>query len=168
MRLTPYFLLGNMLMATNITIEKREVVDKFCKKVPNKDYEFCMEIKSEYPIISSTNKLLQKHMNKAIEKELFPKGSAKKYVLENLEDAQPMGHEKSLSISVLSQFPKSFTLEVGSFAYLGGAHGMGNVQLLNYDAKEGKKIKLEELFTKNYKKKLRAIAEKKISYTTSS
>jgi len=160
-KIAPFLLLGNLLMATTITTKNKEVNDKFCTKVPKKDYEFCMEIKSEYPIISSRDKILQKNMNKAIKKELFKKGDAQKYVLENLEDMGSMGHEESLSIDILSRFPKSFTLEVSSYSYLGGAHGLGVVQLFDYDAKTGKRIKTEELFVKNYKKKLKGIAEKK-------
>jgi len=160
-KIAPFLLVGNLLMATTITTKNKEVNDKFCTKVPKKDYEFCMEVKSEYPIISSRDKVLQENMNKAIEKELFKKNYAKKYVLDNLEDMGSMGHEESLSINVLSRFSKSFTLEVSSYSYLGGAHGLGVLQLFDYDAKTGKRIKTEELFVKNYKKKLKAIAEKK-------
>ena len=159
-KIAPFLLLGNLLMATNITIETKEVMDKFCKKVPNQDYQFCMEVKSKYPIISSSEKVLEENMNRAVEKEFFKKGYAKKYVLENFEDYGPMGHEDTLKIKVLSQFSKSFTLEVDSFAYLGGRHGRGAIKLVNYDAKTGKEIKLDALFIKGYKQKLTDIAEK--------
>ena len=151
---------GHLLLANSTTIETKE---KFCQSNPAKDtIEFCMEIESKYPVISHSNKVLEKHMNERIEKELFAKGLAREYVEKHLKDgvASAMGHEETLLIEVLSQFKKSFTLEVNSYAYLGGAHGMGATQLLNYDAQTGKKIKIEDLFLKNYKEKLRTVAEK--------
>ncbi|CAA6805104.1 MAG: Unknown protein [uncultured Sulfurovum sp.] len=158
----------NTLVASNIssTIEKSS--HKFCKNTllndeSQKEVDFCMETKTKYPKVSSTNKTLEKHLRQAIEKELKAQNSPKSHVLKEIKEGNvgsAMGHESSLSLKVLSATDKTFTLEGSFYAYLGGAHGMGNTIFINYDTKTGKEITLEDVFVPNYKKKLKEIVEK--------
>ncbi|CAA6825269.1 MAG: Unknown protein, partial [uncultured Sulfurovum sp.] len=106
---------------------------------------------------------LEKNLRQAIKKEITAQENAKAYVLKEIKEGNvgsAMGHESSLSFKVLSATDKTFTLEGSFYAYLGGAHGMGNTIFINYDSKTGKEISLDDVFVPNYKAKLKEIVEK--------
>ncbi|CAA6809007.1 MAG: Unknown protein [uncultured Sulfurovum sp.] len=157
----------NTLVASTVSTTLEKSTHKFCKNTllsddSQKEVDFCMETKTEYPKVSSTNKTLEKHLRQAIEKELKTQNSPKSHVLKEIKEgnvASAMGHESSLNIKVLSATDKTFTLEGAFYAYLGGAHGMGNTIFINYDSKTGKEIGLKDVFVPNYQKKLKEIVE---------
>ncbi|CAA6821193.1 MAG: Unknown protein [uncultured Sulfurovum sp.] len=158
----------NTLVASNISTTMEKSSDKFCKNTllnddSQEEVDFCMENKTEYPKVSSTNKTLEKHLRQAIEKERKVQESPKSHVLKEIKEGNvgsAMGHESSLRLKVLSATDKTFTLEGSFYAYLGGAHGMGNTIFINYDSKTGKEIGLKDVFVPNYQKKLKEIVEK--------
>jgi hypothetical protein len=157
---------SQLLMATEITTQTKKIEDKFCKPYKNKDSEgtFCMTNESIYPLVTSSDKGLEKYLNSSI-KKILDKGEkyeVKKYVLENIKDGvySSLGHENHLIIKILSTTTKTFSLEVNSYSYLGGAHGSSFTELINYDRATGKRLKLNDLFVKNYQEKLIKIIEK--------
>ena len=164
---TLFFILSSqLLMASDVTVTQKKFEDKFCKEFKTQDKEgtFCMSNEIKYPVVKSKDKMLQKNLDKAIKKHLgkLEKGESKKYVLDTIKEkfASTMGHEEHKFIKVLSVTPKTFTLEVSNYGYSGGAHGNSHTELINYDRTTGKELKIDEIFVKNYKKKLSKIIEK--------
>ena len=60
---------------------------------------------------------------------------------------------------VLMQDSSITTLEVGGYAYQGGAHGSSGTYFINWNTKANKSIALNDLFIDGYADKLKAIAE---------
>ena len=158
----------NTLVASDISTTIEKSTHKFCKNTllndeSQEEVDFCMETKTEYPKVSSSNKTLEQNLNKAIEKELKTQKGPKEHVLKEIKEGNvgsAMGHESSLSLKVLSATDKSFTLEGSSYAYLGGAHGMWGIFYVNYDTQTAKEIQLKDVFVANYEKRLKEIVEK--------
>jgi hypothetical protein len=159
---------SSLLFASEVSTTVKVSTDKFCKKTqlsyePKKDVDFCMETQTEYPKVSSSNKVLETHIHSAITKQLKNQQNPKKYILEAIKEADIgaiVEHESSLVIKVLSTTPKTFVLDVTLYEYLGGAHGLASRSLINYDSKTGKKISLNDIFIASYKNKLKDIVEK--------
>jgi hypothetical protein len=60
---------------------------------------------------------------------------------------------------VLRQDSNLTTLEISGYTFRGGAHGSSITTFVNWNTKTQKRVKLNELFTANYKEKLTAIAD---------
>ena len=154
------------IYANEFTIGTQEITDKFCKEFTQEGENgtFCRSDKITYPIVESPDKGLEKKLNSRIKEQigLLKKEEVRAYVLDTIKDGitTSMGHESELSVDILSVSPKTFSLETGGYSYLGGAHGMSSIDIVNYDRATGKKIALEELFIKDYQKKLMDIVEK--------
>jgi hypothetical protein len=152
--------------ADEFTFGTQEITDKFCKVFTQEDENgtFCRSDKITYPIVESQDKGLEKKLNSRIKEQVgvFKKEEVRAYVLDTIKDeiTTSMGHERELDVNILSVTPKTFSLEIGGYSYLGGAHGMSSIDIVDYDKVTGKKIALEELFIKDYQKELMKIVEK--------
>jgi len=153
---------ASTINASIIKSSTQTKIDRFCTGAKNQE-KFCMEYKVNYPIISSQDKHLQKQINQAI-KSHIDSTNAKKYVLDYLKetggDVFSIEHSDENSITLLSITENTFSLKINYYTYLGGAHGNYGTNFVNYSRKTGDKIKLDKLFTPNYREKLIKIAEK--------
>lgn len=157
---------NQLLMASGVTIIEKKFQDKFCKAFQTEEVQgtFCMNSEIKYPQIKSKDKILKNNLDKAINEYLgrLEKGESKKYVLEAIKNefASTTEHEEHKIIKILSITPKTFTLEVKSYGYTGGAHGHSQIELINYDRTTGKRLNIYNLFKKENKKRLTKIIEK--------
>ena len=165
-------LFGQILIASEISTTSQTFVDKFCQafQTENLTGKFCMSDEIIYPLVTSEDKTLETNINKAIKEHIgsLQKGKSKEYVLNTIKEGlhSTMGHDSQLTVNILSITPKTFSLEITSSAYLGGAHGSYNTSFANYDRVTGKVLKLDDLFISNYKNKLKSIAEKEYRIQT--
>ncbi len=141
--------------------QTKKLEDTFCAKVKSGE-NFCMEVKTEYPIIWAEDKGIEKTINHAIQKNLTSI-DAKKYVQDYIKemkgDISEPSHSDETTISLLSITPHTFTLINRSSTYSGGAHGNYGSLAKNYDLRTGEELPLKALFVPNYEKKLTQIAE---------
>jgi len=71
-----------------------------------------------------------------------------------------MSYSLDLSAVVRRQDSSLLVLELGGYAFSGGAHGSSQTFYVNWNTKSGKQISLDDLFTDGYTPTLNNIAEK--------
>jgi hypothetical protein len=71
-----------------------------------------------------------------------------------------IGWSNHFNILMSLNFNRVLSLQYNAYFYMGGAHGSFNIEFINYDLETGNEITLENIFIKNYEKKLNPIAEK--------
>lgn len=146
--------------------DTKSIGDNFCKQLTT-NKKFCMEYKVEYPIVSSNNMRdmeIIDNINNAIRKQIPSSINAQKYISNYLKETDgevfSPGHSDETKIKLLSVTDSTFTLDVSSSSYTGGAHGMYGSKAYNYDKYSGKIIALDSLFNPHYREQLQAIAER--------
>jgi len=143
----------------------KSINDKFCKPLRG-DKKFCMEYKTEYPLVYGGEKRVTDNINRAISK-LLPSDNAQSYVAEHIDeyldddsDSFMLEHSDETKIELFSLTRRTFTIKLYSDTYTGGAHGMHGIAYYNYDKYTGEELKLDDLFLSHSKKSLKMIAER--------
>ena len=138
-----------------------EILQKrYCEPIPKNSLErLCYDEKLSYPIAPKNSKLIG--FNREIEKFIknYKKVNPKQEILEEIKDMENGGERTNhTSIHLFSITNNSYTLAQSNSNYSGGAHGSFYLEYQNY-TKDGKKITLDTLFTKDYKEKLLKVAQ---------
>jgi len=155
------FFFVTVLQANSIETSIKKLEDNFCRELPSAK-KFCMDYKVEYPVVYSQDENLARNINSAIKKHI-PTINAQKYIADYLQETNgevfSSGHSDETKITLLAVTDRTFTLDVSSSSYTGGAHGNYGSLAYNYDKYTGESIKLEDMFVAHYKESLRVIAE---------
>ena len=70
------------------------------------------------------------------------------------ENSGIFNYSKDLKCRMIYNANDIITFRADVYEYTGGAHGLSNSFLFNFDVKNGQRIRLNDIFTKNYEEKL--------------
>lgn len=82
-----------------------------------------------------------------------------KYINEKSMSHSPawLNYEFTLNGKPVTGYNGCINYHIENYTYTGGAHGLENCILLNFDSKSGKEIKLQDFFAENYEEQLTAL-----------
>lgn len=83
----------------------------------------------------------------------------KVYEKDRQETGMSMPYQFELNGSVLLNSTKLVTLQLSSYVYTGGAHGMNTTTFFVFDAATGKRLFIDDVFVPGFKNRLNALIE---------
>jgi len=148
-----------------------KIIKKRASDCGNKPDSECTVVKIKYPVFkeqqslndSIENQLLTLFLqrgttNKSLQK--LPLNFISSYENDKKQNANIEKYTLNIYAAVIRQDSCLTTLEIGGYAYEGGAHGADLTYFINWSTKRGGKILLSDIFVKGYKEPLNKIAEK--------
>jgi hypothetical protein len=147
-----------------------KVIKERASDCGNKADSNCTVAKIKYPVFTG-----QKNINDSIQHKLLKifllndqKDTTLKQIVANFikeydrnkkSDERKLFYTLDLSATVIQQDSSLAVIELGGYAFEGGAHGGYQSIFVNWDTKANKKINLNDILTNGFQEKLNKIAE---------
>jgi len=148
-----------------------KIIKKRASDCGNKPDSECSVVNIKYPVFkeqqslndSIENQLLTLFLqrdtaNKSLQK--LPVNFISSYENDKKQNTNIEKYTLNIYAAVIRQDSSLTTLEIGGYAYEGGAHGADLTYFINWNSKRGAKILLSDIFVYGYKEPLTKIAEK--------